>query len=77
MRDVIVSIPKVHMSYITVAVDDDDDDQAIKEKANILLESGDYLDALEYSHTMDMDMWDITEVWSQNMKNNFPKEGTQ
>ena len=38
VRDVIVSIPKVHMSYITVAVDDDDDDQAIKEKANLLLE---------------------------------------
>ena len=61
MRKVTVSIPEVHMSYITLEVDDNDDDQAMKEKANLLLESGDYLDALEYSHTMDMDMWDITE----------------
>jgi hypothetical protein len=61
MRKVTVSIPEVHMSYITLEVDDDDDDQAMKEKANLLLESGDYLDALEYSHTMDMEMWDITE----------------
>jgi hypothetical protein len=58
-------------------MEDDADDQAILDKANLLLESGDYLDDLEYSHTMDMDMWDISEVWSQNMKNNFPKEGTQ
>ena len=61
MRKVTVSIPEVHMSYITLEVDYNDDDQAMKEKANLLLESGDYLDALEYSHTMDMDMWDITE----------------
>ena len=74
MRKVTVSIPEVHMSYITLEVDDDDNDQAMKEKANLLLEAGDYKDALEYSHTMDMSMWDITEVWSQNMKNNFPYE---
>ena len=61
MRNVIVSIPEVHISYLTLEVDDDDDAQAMKEKANLLLESGDYLDALEYSHTMDMEMWDITE----------------
>ena len=61
MRKVTVSIPEVHMSYITLEVDDDDDDQAMKEKANLLLEAGDYLDALEYSHTMDMEMWDITD----------------
>ena len=61
MRKVTVSIPEVHFSYITLEVDDDDDDQAMKEKANLLLEAGDYLDALEYSHTMDMEMWDITD----------------
>jgi hypothetical protein len=77
MRKYTVSIPEVHNSYITIDMEDDADDQAILDKANLLLESGDYLDDLEYSHTMDMDMWDISEVWSQNMKNNFPKEGTQ
>ena len=77
MRKYTVSIPEVHNSYITIDMEDDADDQAILDKANLLLESGDYLDDLEYSHTMDMDTWDITEVWSQNMKNNFPKEGTQ
>ena len=61
MRKVTVSIPEVHFSYITLEVDDDDNDQAMKEKANLLLEAGDYKDALEYSHTMDMEMWDITE----------------
>jgi hypothetical protein len=77
MRKYTVSIPEVHNSYITIDMEDDATDEAILDKANLLLESGDYLDALEYSHTMDMDTWDITEVWSQNMKNNFPKEGTQ
>ena len=61
MRKVTVSIPEVHYSYITIEVDDNDDDQAMKEKANLLLESGGYQDNLEYSHTMDMEMWDITE----------------
>ena len=61
MRKVTVSIPEVHYSYITIEVDDNDDDQAMKEKANLLLEAGVYNDALEYSHTMDMAMWDITE----------------
>ena len=61
MRKVTVSIPEVHYSYITIEVDENDDDQAMKEKANLLLEAGDYNDALEYSHTMDMAMWDITE----------------
>ena len=74
MRKYTVIIPEVHNSYVTIDMEDDADDQAILDKANLLLESGDYLDALEYSHTMDMDMWDITEVWSQNMKNSFPKE---
>ena len=61
MRKVTVSIPEVHYSYITIEVDDNDDDQAMKEKANLLLESGGYQDNLEYSHTMDMDMWDVTD----------------
>jgi hypothetical protein len=65
MRKVIVNIPEVHMSYITLEVDNDASDWDIKERANVLLESGDYLDALEYSHTMDMDMWDITDEDSQ------------
>ena len=56
------------MSYITLEVDDDTPDYDIKDRANVLLESGDYLDALEYSHTMDTDMWDITdEVTSHNV----------
>ena len=68
MRKVTVSIPEVHMSYITLEVDDDTPDYDIKDRANVLLESGDYLDALEYSHTMDTDMWDITdEVTSHNV----------
>ena len=61
MRKVTVSIPEVHYSYITIEVDDNDDDQAMKEKANLLLEAGDYQDNLENSHTMDMAMWDITD----------------
>ena len=61
MRHVIVNIPEVHMSYITLEVEDNASDEDIKDKANELLESGDYLDALEYSHTMNMDMWDITD----------------
>ena len=61
MRKVTVSIPEVHMSYITLEVYDDTSDEGVKELANSLLESGGYQDNLEYSHTMDMDMWDITE----------------
>ena len=49
------------MSYITLEVYDDTSDDDIKELANMLLESGDYQDNLEYSHTMDTDMWDITD----------------
>ncbi len=49
------------MSYITLEVDDDASDEDIKDKANVMLESGDYNDALEYSHTMNTDMWDITD----------------
>jgi len=75
MRKYTVVIPEVHNSYITIDMEDDATDEAILDKANLLLESGDYLDALEYSHTMDMDMWDITEVGSQNMKNGFRKVG--
>ena len=61
MRKVTVNIPEVHISYITLEVYDDTSDDGIKELANSLLESGGYQDNLEYSHTMDMDMWDITE----------------
>ena len=61
MRNVIVNIPEVHTSYITLEVEDNASDEDIKDKANLLLESGDYKDALEYSHTMDMEMWDITD----------------
>jgi len=61
MRTVIVNIPEVHMSYLTLEVGDDIPDYEIKEKANDMLEAGDYKDALEYSHTMDMAMWDITD----------------
>ena len=61
MRKVTVSIPEVHTSYITLEVGDDIPDYEIKDQANMLLESGDYKDALEYSHTMDMQVWDITE----------------
>ena len=68
MRKVTVSIPEVHYSYITIEVDDNDDDQAMKEKANLLLESGGYQDNLEYSHTMDMEMWDITEEEDKPVK---------
>ena len=50
------------MSYITLEVYDDTSDEGIKELANSLLESGCYQDNLEYSHTMDKDMWDITTV---------------
>ena len=49
------------MSYITLEVYDDTSDEGIKELANSLLESGGYQDNLEYSHTMDMDMWDVTD----------------
>ena len=65
MRKVTVSIPEVHMSYITLEVYDDTSDEGIKELANSLLESGGYQDNLEYSHTMDMDMWDVTDEDSQ------------
>jgi len=61
LRKVTVSIPEVHTSYITLEVGDDIPDYEIKDQANMLLESGDYKDALEYSHTMDMQVWDITE----------------
>jgi hypothetical protein len=61
MRKVTVSIPEVHMSYITLEVDDDTPDYDIKDRANLLLESGGYQDNLEYSHTMNTDMWDITD----------------
>ena len=65
LRKVTVSIPEVHTSYITLEVGDDIPDYEIKEKANVPYESGVYKDALEYSHTMDMDMWDITDEDSQ------------
>ena len=53
------------MSYITLEVDDDTSDEDIKDKANDMLEAGDYRDMLEYSHTMDMSLWDITDEDSQ------------
>ena len=40
MRKVTVSIPEVHMSYITLEVYDDTSDEGIKDLANSLLESG-------------------------------------
>ena len=75
MRKYTVVIPEVHNSYITIDMEDDADEQAILDKANLLLESGDYLDDLEYSHTMDMDMWGISEVWSQDW-HKFPDAAT-
>ena len=65
MRKVTVNIPEVHISYITLEVDDDTSDEDIKDKANDMLEAGDYRDMLEYSHTMDMDMWDVTDEASE------------
>jgi len=59
------------MSYITLEVDNDASDWDIKERANVLLESGDYKNAsgeyppIEYSHTMDMNTWDVTDEDSQ------------
>ena len=60
MRKVTVNIPEVHISYITLEVDDDTSDEDIKDKANDILEAGDYRDMLEYSHTMDKSLWDVT-----------------
>ena len=34
----------------------------IKDKANLLLESGGYQNNLEFSHVMDKDMWVITAL---------------
>ena len=53
------------MSYLTMLADAEASDYDIKELANLMLESGDYQDNLEYSHTMDMDMWDVTDEDSQ------------
>ena len=61
MRKVTVNIPEVHISYITLEVDDDTSDEDIKDKANDMLEAGDYRDMLEYSHTMDKSLWDVTD----------------
>ena len=61
MRKVTVSIPEVHMSHLTVLADEEASDYDIKELAKLMLESGNYQDNLEYSHTMDMDMWDVTD----------------
>ena len=60
MRKVTVNIPEVHISYITLEVEDDTSDEDIKDKANDMLEAGDYRDMLEYSHTMDKSLWDVT-----------------
>ena len=46
MRKVTVNIPEVHISYITLEVDDDASDYDIKDKANAMLEAGDYRDML-------------------------------
>ena len=62
MRKVMVHIPEVHMSYIELEVEDKATSEEILGWANEKLESGDYNDAIEYSHTMDMDMWDIVTV---------------
>ena len=61
MRKVTGNIPEVHISYITLEVDDDTSDEDIKDKANDMLEAGDYRDMLEYSHTMDKSLWDVTD----------------
>ena len=61
MRKVTVNIPEVHISYITLEVDDDTSNEDIKDKANDMLEAGDYRDMLEYSHTMDKSLWDVTD----------------
>ena len=61
MRKVTVNIPEVHISYITLEVDDDTSDEDIKDKANDMLEAGDYRDMLEYYHTMDKSLWDVTD----------------
>lgn len=53
------------MSYITLEVGDDTSDEDIKDKANDMLEAGDYRDMLEYSHTMDQSLWDVTDEDSQ------------
>ena len=77
MRKVTVNIPEVHMSYITLEVYDDTSDDDIKELANMLLERGDYKEALEYSHTMDTDMWDITDEpvkWQASKKHPYGVE---
>ena len=47
MRKVTVNIPEVHISYITLEVDDDTSNEDIKDKANDMLEAGDYSDMLE------------------------------
>ena len=60
MRKVTVNIPEVHISYITLEVDDDTSDEDIKDKANDMLEAGDYRDMLEYSHTIEKSLWDGT-----------------
>ena len=39
MRKVTVNIPEVHISYITLEVDDDTSDEDIKDKANDMLEA--------------------------------------
>ena len=61
MRKVTVNIPEGHISYITFEVDDNTSDEDIKDKANDMLEAGDYRDMLEYSHTMDQSLWDVTD----------------
>tara|TARA_Y100000310_G_C20254759_1_gene610780 strand:+ start:447 stop:647 length:201 start_codon:yes stop_codon:yes gene_type:complete len=59
MRKVTVQIPEVHMSYMDLEVEDNATDAEILLMANGKMESGDYNDALEYSHTMDINKWDI------------------
>ena len=49
MRKVTVNIPEVHISYITLEVDDDTSDEDIKDKANDMLEAGDYLSLIHIS----------------------------
>lgn len=59
MRKYIVKVFEVYVKDIEVMADDA---QAAKEEANRILEEGGDDKCIEYSHTLDVDAWDITEV---------------
>ncbi len=60
MKKYRVSIPEVH--HVTLELEADSEDEA-KQQANRAIEEG-LLDAydIEYSHTMDLDEWSVTEM---------------